>query len=75
MRGQVERDRDDTCCDGTERSGAPRPPVDGSQWLLRVRRIVTTTAVVRVPVSTRNVVASRLRVSVRVERGIGTGHQ
>jgi len=75
MRGQVERDRDDTSCDGTERSGAPRSPVDGSQWLLRVRRIVATAAVVGMPVSTRDVVPSRLRVSLRVERGIGTGHR
>jgi hypothetical protein len=75
MRGQVECERDDTRRNGTERSGAPRTPVDGPQRLLCMGRVVTTAgAMVGMPVPTRVVITHRLRVSVPVERGISTGH-
>jgi len=76
MRGQVERERDDTRRHGTERSGAPGSPVDGAQLFLHMGRVVATArAMVSVPVPARVVITSRLRVSVRVERGIRTGHR
>ena len=57
MRRQIERHRDDTRCDRTERAGTPGAPVDGPQRLLGCDRVMAIAiAVVGVSVPTRVVV-------------------
>jgi len=76
MRGQVERDGDGARGDGTEGAGTPCPPVDGSQWLLRVGCVMAAAAaMIGMPMPALIVITRGLRGSVGVDRDIGTGHR